>query len=238
MPDHYRTLAGRSEARVKIERSDFLGIAFPAGAEEEVFSELRAIQKLHFDATHHCWAYRLFRESRSRSSDAGEPSGSAGKPILAAIEGAALHDVGVVVVRWYGGVKLGTGGLARAYREAAAAALLAARPLDRYLYERFRVVVPFAALNNAYRMIAPPDVLLAEERFGEVNEFIFDVRLSRAAAFAAALTERRLEFERGPSPAGRPGRSMGRQDGARSPAGRRGARCPAPAVRPGRRERK
>jgi uncharacterized YigZ family protein len=190
--DHYRTLAERAELRQKIERSEFLGIAFPVTREEDFFAELERIQKRHFDATHHCWAFRLFADSRSRSSDAGEPSGTAGKPILAAIEGAALHDIGVVVVRWYGGVKLGTGGLSRAYRDTAAATLRGARFLDRYVYRRIRVIVPFDALNHIYRMVSPPDVVLVEERYGEENEFFFDVRLSGVEGFTKRLTSLRI----------------------------------------------
>ncbi|HEX2122921.1 MAG TPA: YigZ family protein, partial [Thermoanaerobaculia bacterium] len=82
MSDHYRTIAARVEHREKIERSDFLGIAFPLAREEEFAAELERMQKRWYDATHHCWAYRLFAEARARSSDAGEPSGTAGKPIL------------------------------------------------------------------------------------------------------------------------------------------------------------
>ena len=183
MSDHYRTLAAPAEFRHKIERSEFLGIAFPVTRDDEFFEELARIEKRHFDATHHCWAFRLFTEERTRSSDAGEPSGTAGKPILAAIEGAGLHDTGVVVVRWYGGVKLGTGGLSRAYRETAAESLRIATPVDRYVYERIRVVASFDAIGNIYRLVRPPDVLLVETRFGEENEFFFDVRPSVAAEF-------------------------------------------------------
>ena len=192
MSDHFRTLAAPAEFRHKIERSEFLGIAFPVTTEPAFFEELGATQKKYFDATHHCWAFRLFAESRSRSSDAGEPSGTAGKPILAAIEGADFHDLGVIVVRWYGGVKLGTGGLSRAYRDTAAETLKLAKPLDRYVYARIRVAVPFEALNNVYRMINPPNVVLAEEHFGERNEFAFDVRLSAKDAFEQRLRELRL----------------------------------------------
>lgn len=192
MSDHFRTLAAPAGFRHKIERSEFLGIAFPVTVEDEFFAELQRVQKLHFDATHHCWAFRLFAESRSRSSDAGEPSGTAGKPILAAIEGADFHDAGVIVVRWYGGVKLGTGGLSRAYRETAAETLRRATPLDRYVYTRVRVVVPFEALNNVYRLIHPPDVVLVEEQFGEQNMFTFDVRNSAQAAIGQRLRELRL----------------------------------------------
>jgi uncharacterized YigZ family protein len=190
--DHYRTLAAPTELRHKIERSEFLAIAFPIESEEAFFAELTRIQKRDFDATHHCWAFRLFANARSRSSDAGEPSGTAGKPILAAIEGAGVHDAGVVVVRWYGGIKLGTGGLSRAYRDTAAEALRHAQLVDRYLYDRVRVVVPFNALGQIYRLIDPPNVLLAEERFGEENEFVFDVRASLVGELSKRLVELRL----------------------------------------------
>ncbi len=194
MSDHYRTIAARVEHREKIERSDFLGVAFPLAREDDFFDQLERIQKRWYDATHHCWAYRLFADARTRSSDAGEPSGTAGKPILAAIEGAGLHDVAVVVVRWFGGIKLGTGGLSRAYRDTAAETLRGAQFVDRYVYQRIRVIVAFDALNTVYRLIRPPDVLLAEERYGDVNEFFFDVRQSLTAEFQKQLTEKRLRF--------------------------------------------
>ena len=194
MSDFYRTLAGPAEFRHKIERSEFLGIAFPMASEEAFFEELERTQKRYFDATHHCWAFRLFAGARSRSADAGEPNGTAGKPILAAIEGAALHDLGVIVVRWYGGIKLGTGGLSRAYRDTAAQTLRIASTLDRFLYERVVVLVPFDSISHVYRLVKPPDVILVEERYGERNEFVFDVRLSAADAFAKRVTELRLEI--------------------------------------------
>ncbi len=192
MNDHYRTIAGSVEFRQKIERSDFLAIAFPIANEDAFFEELEQIAKRHFDATHRCWAFRLFQDGRSRSSDAGEPSGTAGRPILSAIEGADLFDVAVVIVRWFGGVKLGTGGLSRAYRDTAAETLRKAEAVDRYLYDRLRVVVPFDRLSDAYRLVEPPAVLLVEEQFGETNEFAFDVRRSLRDEFAQALAARRF----------------------------------------------
>lgn len=191
--DHYRTIASPAELRLKVERSDFLGISFPIACDEDFFAELERIQKRHFDATHHCWAFRLF-DGRQRSSDAGEPSGTAGKPILSALEGAELFDLGVVVVRWYGGVKLGTGGLGRAYRDTAAGTLAKARSLDRYLYDRIRVTAPFNALNTVYRLVHPPDVVLIADHFGEVNEFDLDVRRSLVDGLMRTLTEKRLTY--------------------------------------------
>ena len=195
MSDRYRTLESAAAFRQKIERSEFLGIAFPCESDDAFFARLREIEKRYFDATHHCWAFRLFA-NRQRSSDAGEPSGSAGKPILSAIEGAELVDAGVVVVRWYGGVKLGTGGLARAYRETATETLRVATIAERFLYDAYEVTVPFDAINAIYRLIDPPNVLLRAENFGEMNVFTIDVRRSRTADFETALTERRLAFQR------------------------------------------
>lgn len=200
-PDTFRTLAAPAEFRQKIERSEFLGIAFSTTSDDAFFEELSKIEKRHFDATHHCWAFRIFAGGnvRQRSSDAGEPSGTAGKPILSAIEGAALHDLGVVVVRWYGGVKLGSGGLTRAYRDTAARTLDGATIVARYVYERFHVEVPFASLNVAYRLVDVPHVVLAGEDFTESNLFHYDVRASRAEEFAQSLGERRLAFTRDPT---------------------------------------
>lgn len=191
--DHYVTLAGRAEARIKVERSEFLGVAVPAAAVSDFLTELVAAEKRHYDATHHCWAFRPFA-GPDRSSDAGEPNGTAGKPIANAIKGAGLHDAGVVVVRWYGGVKLGTGGLSRAYHECAAAALRDAPRVHRYVYKRIAVVVPFERLSDVYRLVAPPDVVLAGEEYGEQNVFSFDVRESQAETFRKMLAEKRLSI--------------------------------------------
>ncbi|HXH93652.1 MAG TPA: YigZ family protein [Thermoanaerobaculia bacterium] len=194
MIDHYRTLATTAESRQKIDRSEFLGIAFPVETDEGFFSELALLTRRHFDATHLCWAFRLFAhgEIRARSADAGEPSGTAGKPILSAIEGAGLYDVAVIVVRWYGGVKLGTGGLSRAYRETAAETLRGASLVDRYVYKRFRIIVPFDQLGVVYRLLDVPHIVLAGEHFGETNEFEIDVRLGRADEFVKMLAEKRI----------------------------------------------
>ncbi|MHB0969941.1 MAG: IMPACT family protein [Thermoanaerobaculia bacterium] len=196
MDDSWNTVTADARASIKIERSEFTGIAFPIATEESFFERLHAIQKEFYDATHHCWAFRIRGEGegRARNSDAGEPSGTAGRPILAAIEGAQLTDCGVVVVRYFGGIKLGTGGLARAYRDAAQAVLAAAPRETRYDYTTIDVTVPFAAISNAYRLIAPPGVILAGEEYGESNIFTYKVRRSLAEAFGKELTEKHFEY--------------------------------------------
>jgi uncharacterized YigZ family protein len=192
MKDAYRTIEHRSEFRQKIERSEFLGVSFAVATDDEFFAELDRIAKRHFKATHHCWAFRLLADGRSRSSDGGEPSGTAGRQILSAIEGADLFDIAVVVVRWFGGVKLGSGGLSRAYRQTATETLRQATVIDRYVYDTVRVIVPFDRLSDAYRLVDPPAVVLAGEEFGDVNEFSFNVRRSKRDQFEQTLAARRF----------------------------------------------
>jgi putative IMPACT (imprinted ancient) family translation regulator len=122
MHESFLTLAGEVEAEHRVLGSRFLAIAFPVRTEEAARARLEERARAHFSASHHCAAWRL-RDGTWRALDAGEPSGSAGLPILAALDGLALLDAAVVVSRYFGGTKLGIGGLARAYGEAATLAL-------------------------------------------------------------------------------------------------------------------
>lgn len=193
--DSWMTLREVSRASLRIQRSEFVGIAFPCVSEDEFASELAAIQKEHHDATHHCWAWRLFAEGSfpARSSDAGEPAGTAGRPILGAIESAGVADTGLVVVRHYGGIKLGTGGLGRAYRDAAKEALRCAVTEQRYLYDFVSAVVPFSQIGVPYRLVDPPHVTLAAEEYGESNRFTFRVRRSRRRGLEEELRRHRFD---------------------------------------------
>lgn len=121
----YLTLSAPARAETRVLGSRFLALALPVQDEEAARAALEARQREMFDATHHCSAWRL-HDGAWRASDAGEPGGSAGPPILAAIDGAGVADCAVIVTRYYGGTKLGVGGLVRAYGEAAALALAAA----------------------------------------------------------------------------------------------------------------
>ncbi len=126
--DILNSLSAGPEIEVVVKGSRFLGQAFPAESEEEAFEALGGIRRRHHDATHHCWAFRLceFEDPHERHSDDGEPSGSAGAPILGSMRRASVVRALVIVTRYFGGVKLGTGGLTRAYGEAARCAVEAA----------------------------------------------------------------------------------------------------------------
>lgn len=120
----FRTITKRGEGTYEEKKSRFLGEAIPAHSEEEVQAALQAAKKRYFDAKHHCYACILGeRGETKRCSDDGEPQGTAGKPILQILEGEQMQNVCLIVTRYFGGTLLGTGGLARAYREAAKRAL-------------------------------------------------------------------------------------------------------------------
>lgn len=195
--DHYDHLTGEQRASLKIQRSEFIGISFPVSSEDAFHEALEAIRKEMYAATHHCWAYRLREEDeiRDRSADAGEPAGTAGRPILQALEDAELVDSAVVVVRYYGGVKLGTGGLARAYRDAARDSLADAPRRRKYLYDRIECLPTFEQMSQIYRMIDPPDIVLTEEHFEPHPRFILDVRRSIADSVRTTLRELRIRCE-------------------------------------------
>ncbi len=126
--DILNSLAAGPEVEIGVKGSRFLGRAFPADTEEEARTALEVVRRRHHDATHHCWAFRLGDPGQlyERHSDDGEPSGSAGVPILGSLQRAGVVRAAVVVTRYFGGVKLGTGGLTRAYGEAARRAVEAA----------------------------------------------------------------------------------------------------------------
>jgi uncharacterized YigZ family protein len=186
---------GRAEIRERASR--FLAFVFPVTSAEEAARQVARLRKEHHDATHVAFAWKIGAgdSAQWRSSDAGEPSGTAGKPIAAAIESAGVCDVVAAVVRWFGGTKLGTGGLSRAYRQAADAAIAAAG--RKTLRETSLVVVtcPYDRLGAARRLVRPPDVTLAGETFEAGPVLRLEVLRSRLPDLLAALEEASLAYE-------------------------------------------
>lgn len=150
--DTYLTLSSNGEAVYTEKRSKFYAFAEHVEDEESAKARVAALRKQFYDARHVCFAYALdFDGERTRTNDDGEPSGTAGRPILGALRSAGLTFALVVVVRYFGGVKLGTGGLVVAYREAAAAAIAEATTEERLVMGRLRVEVPYADADVAMR---------------------------------------------------------------------------------------
>jgi uncharacterized YigZ family protein len=182
---------GRGEVREKASR--FFGFAARAASVAEAEAFLARLRREYHDATHVAFAWKI--GAHLRASDAGEPSGTAGKPIAGAIESAGLTEVVVAVVRYYGGTNLGTGGLARAYRLAADHALAAAGSETVYETVRVDVRAPYDRIGLVRRLVDPPHVRLAGERFDPEPVLTLEVRRSRVAALTAHLDEHRVPFE-------------------------------------------
>jgi uncharacterized YigZ family protein len=186
-----------ARAEVRDRGSRFLAVIRAAADEEAARAVLDELEREFPDATHHCWAWRLGWPPRERSSDAGEPPGTAGVPILRALRGAGLSDAVAGVVRWFGGEKLGKGGLARAYSAATRAALAELALEERVPVEELAVEVPLARVGTLKRLLRPPEIeLLAEEYRAQQATFVLRVTRSRRAALLAKLAEHGLEIAR------------------------------------------
>lgn len=154
MTDSYYTIADTAEGTYSELRSKFLAFAIPIQTAEEALERVAQYQKEYYDARHVCWAYRLGPDGAEyRSNDNGEPSGTAGKPILGQIISQNLSDTLVIVVRYFGGVKLGTSGLIVAYRTAALEALTAATRKERLVEQQLSLNFSYDHMNLVMRMV-------------------------------------------------------------------------------------
>lgn len=164
----YLTIARNATGQYKEKGSKFLAFAFPLSTEDEVKAQLAALRKSYFDASHHCFAWVLGAESqRFRAFDDGEPGHSAGSPILGQIRSRNLTDVLVVVVRYFGGTKLGVGGLASAYKRAAEVALNNARIMEVEITRTVKLNFPYQATPAVMQIVKELDVDIVEREFGE-----------------------------------------------------------------------
>ena len=152
--DTYRTLKSPSEGIYKEKGSKFLAFAFPVNTEDEIKKRLDEVGKEYYDARHHCYAWFLGADkSRYRANDDGEPSNSAGKPILGKLQSHDLSQILIVVVRYFGGIKLGVGGLINAYRSAADDAILNGTIIQRKMKTFFEVNFGYDAMNDVMIII-------------------------------------------------------------------------------------
>lgn len=160
--DTYRTIAEPSEGIYTEKRSKFIAIALPVRTLEEIKAHIETYQKKYYDARHVCYAYMLGAERKDfRSNDNGEPSGTAGKPILGQINSNELTDVLIIIVRYFGGIKLGTGGLIIAYKAAAAAAIAAATIIEKTVDEEVTILFEYPFMNDIMRIVKEeePEIL-------------------------------------------------------------------------------
>jgi len=162
----YLTIDKPSEAYFTEQRSRFLSFAHPVGTAAEAKAIVKEYANTYHDARHVCWAYMLGADRKDYlSSDNGEPSGTAGKPILGQINSFGLTDIVVIVVRYFGGIKLGTSGLIAAYREAARLALSEAVIVERHEQSHLSFTFPYPAMNDVMRLMKSSPVKILEQTF-------------------------------------------------------------------------
>ena len=162
MEDLYKTIKMPAEGLYKEKGSKFIALAYPVDTEEKIKSLLAEIRTKYYDARHHCYAYRLGADKkRFRTNDDGEPSSTAGKPILGQILSADLTNILIVVVRYFGGIKLGVSGLIQAYKEAAADAIAHADIIEKTENRILRVRFSYGVMNEVMRVVKEeePEVL-------------------------------------------------------------------------------
>lgn len=184
----YRTIAKPSEGQYKEKGSRFLGFAYPVTSEADIKDHVSFLQKKYFDARHHCFAWTLGVDRKSfRAVDDGEPNHSAGDPILGQIRSKDLANVLVVVVRYFGGVKLGVGGLITAYKTAAGEALNNADIVEREILESVRLVYDYAATPEVMRLVKDYDLEVQSQKFEAGCELIAHYRLRDKEKFLERL---------------------------------------------------
>lgn len=182
--DAYSSIAAPSEGLYKDNGSRFIALAYPVETEEEVKAIVAGLRKQYHDARHHCFAYRLgYKGNVFRSSDDGEPSGSAGRPILGQIDSAGLSDVLVVVVRYFGGIKLGIPGLIRAYKTSTADALAQAQVVEKIAGVWLRLSFGYESMNAVMKVLKEMDLPQRAQDFGQQCSLEVRVRLSALDSF-------------------------------------------------------
>lgn len=190
--DTYKTLKYPGEGIYKEKMSKFISFAHPVESAEEAKEIIKKYQKEYFDARHVCWAYMIgAARTEFMSNDNGEPSGTAGKPILGQINSFGLTNVVIVVVRYFGGIKLGTSGLIVAYREAAAEAIRGSEIIECHEQAYVEFTFPYIVMNDVMKLVKAGDV----EIVGQVFDNSCQMRLATRADNAAALRSRLDDIE-------------------------------------------
>ena len=197
MQDSFLTIQKDSEGLYKEKGSKFFGYAFPVSDEMEIKKIITQLKKEHHSARHWCYAFRLGADKKLfRANDDGEPSGTAGKPILNQIISADLTNVLIVVVRYFGGTLLGTSGLITAYKSAAAEALSNSVIVTKYISEICKVNFATEVTNEVMRRLKEFDAEIINHTFNEQNEITFTVRSSFAEKLITHFKQNNIHCEK------------------------------------------
>lgn len=188
--DTYKTITAPSEGNFKDRGSKFPSFAFPVYSEEEIKEILQDLRKKYYDARHHCYAWRLGADMEHyRTNDDGEPSSTAGKPILGQIQSNGLSNILIVVIRYFGGTKLGVPGLINAYRTAAADALANAEFIEKTVNDILRVDFDYLAMNDVMKIMKEDQPLQIDQLFDLKCSITLSIRQSEAERLTGKFEE-------------------------------------------------
>ena len=188
MDDTFKTIAAPAEGTYSEKRSKFLAFAIPVRTLDEVKELVKEYQKKYYDARHACYAYMLGHERKDfRANDNGEPSGTAGKPILGQINSNELTDILIIVVRYFGGIKLGTSGLIGAYKTAAADAIANATIIEKTVDDDVTVFFEYPFLNDVMRIVKEEDPQVVEQVFEMDCKMTLRIRRSKMGRLRSRL---------------------------------------------------
>lgn len=190
MGDTFYTLKSPSEGWYKEKMSKFLAFAVPVESSTEAKDVIASFQKKYYDARHVCWAYMLgASRTEFQSNDNGEPSGTAGKPILGQINSFNLTNLVIVVVRYFGGIKLGTSGLIVAYREAAREAIIAGEIIECHEMREITFTFPYLSMNDVMKCVKDAGVKVLAQEFDNACSMTISIRADNASAFSARISD-------------------------------------------------
>ena len=188
--DTYNSIGSPSRGLYKDQGSRFISFAYPVETEARVKELVDALKKEYHDARHHCFAYRLGLDgSRYRMNDDGEPSSTAGRPILSQIDSAGLSDVLVVVVRYFGGIKLGVPGLIKAYKTAAQDALAQATKVEKTAAVTYHIEFDYMNMDSVMRTLKDMDIPQSGQNYGQLCSMDIRVRLSQQEELTKRLVK-------------------------------------------------
>jgi uncharacterized YigZ family protein len=189
--DLYKTISKPAESNFRDHASKFIGFLYPVRSEEEIKLLLSELKKQFYDATHHCYAYRLGPKGEIfRANDDGEPSGTAGKPILNQLLSTEVTNILAVVVRYYGGTKLGVPGLINAYKEATKEALSAATFIEETVNNQFEVCFEYAAMNEVMRVVKDLNPAIVDQEMNLTCRMILEIRQSLSHSLEEKLSNK------------------------------------------------
>lgn len=192
----YLTIEAISEGVYKEKGSKFFAYAYPVKTEEEIKGIVKELRKQYYDARHHCFAFMLGADQkRFRANDDGEPSNSAGNPILGQIRSTNLTNILIVVVRYFGGTKLGVSGLIHAYKTAAFDAIQNAKIIEEDVTEIINIQFEYLAMNDVMKVIKDYDLTLLTQNFDNFCEIILEVKAIVSEEVREKLTEWIIEEE-------------------------------------------